>query len=71
MRKNDSRNERYLFEQKRTDNKRSISVKETDLRDLRNHAARIGREPVLTIELNSRHYYIIEEHLWEALHEVD
>jgi Holliday junction resolvase len=66
-RKNDSRNERFLFEQKRTDNTKSISVTEKEIRDLRNHAAQIGREPVLTIELNGRHYYVIEEPLWEEL----
>lgn len=67
MRKNDSRNQRFLFEQKRTDSKRSISITEVDLRDLRKHAAQIGREGVLTIELNERHYYVIEEPLWEEL----
>jgi hypothetical protein len=68
-RKNDSRNERYLFECKRTDNTKSITLKETDLRDLRNHAAQIGKEGVLVSELNGRTYYTIEEPLWEELND--
>jgi hypothetical protein len=65
--KNDSHSDRFLFENKRTDNKRQISIKETDLRDLRNQAALEGREPVLSFELNGRDYYVITDHLWAEL----
>jgi hypothetical protein len=67
--KNDSRNDRYVFEQKRTDSTKSITLKEVELRDLRNNAARQLKDGVLTFELNGRDYYVIEDHLWETLND--
>lgn len=60
-RKNDVRQgNRVLWEMKRTD-KKSITIKYTDLRDLRKNALLEGRLPVMHIELGDRRYVIIEE----------
>lgn len=67
LRKNDSHNADYVFEQKRTESVKGITIKETDLRDLRNNAYMSGRQPVLTFELNGKDYYVIEATLWEEL----
>lgn len=60
-RKADVRSLTTLFEMKRTDNKRGITVKADDLELLRRHAAQIGRRPVLGFELNGRNYVILME----------
>jgi hypothetical protein len=60
-RKNDVRQRgEVLWEMKRTDS-RSITIKATDLRDLRKQASLEGRLPVMQIELGGRRYVVIEE----------
>jgi hypothetical protein len=60
-RKNDVRQRgEVLWEMKRTDS-RSITIKATDLRDLRKQASLEGRLPVMHIELGGRRYVVIEE----------
>jgi hypothetical protein len=59
-RKNDVRQKKVLWEMKRTDAK-SITIKYTDLRDLRKNAMLEGRLPVMHIELGNRRYVVIEE----------
>lgn len=60
-RKNDVRQRgEVLWEMKRTDAK-TITIKATDLRDLRKNAALEGRLPVMHIELGGRRYVVIEE----------
>ena len=60
-RKNDVRQGgQVLWEMKRTDT-RSITIKATDLRDLRKNASLEGRLPVMHIELGGRRYVVIEE----------
>lgn len=60
-RKNDVRQRgEVLWEMKRTDAK-TITIKATDLRDLRKNASLEGRLPVMHIELGGRRYVVIEE----------
>ncbi len=59
--KNDVRNANLLIENKRTDNKKSITIKSTDLIDLWHNAVREGRMPVLQFDLNQRRYVILTE----------
>lgn len=59
-RKNDVREKKVLWEMKRTD-ARSITIKATDLRDLRKNASLEHRLPVMHIELGGRRYVVIEE----------
>ena len=59
-RKNDVREQGTLWEMKRTDAK-SITIKATDLRDLRKHASLEDRLPIMHIELGGRKYVIMEE----------
>ena len=61
FRKADVRSDRFLYECKRTDNKRSITIKAADLEKLRQQALREGRSPALPFELNGRHYIILTE----------
>lgn len=64
-RKNDGRTARNsgneLIEFKRTDNKRQITLKVTDLRDLEYHAIAEGRVPVLQFEIDGRRYVVLTE----------
>lgn len=43
---------------KRTDNKRSITIKAEDLEKNRRHASQTGRRSVLGFELNGRSYWV-------------
>lgn len=58
-RKNDSRSKWFLIENKRTDNKRSITLLAADLESLRKHAIVEGRMGVLQFDLNGRGYYVV------------
>jgi hypothetical protein len=55
LRKNDVRSHEYLIENKLTENKKTITLKEIDLRDLRD------RVPVLQFDLAGRRYVVIGE----------
>jgi hypothetical protein len=63
--KNDVRSERYLIENKRTDNTKSITIKLADLDALAVNAALISREPVMGVEINGRHLIVCDEWVWE------
>lgn len=59
--KNDVRQKKdVLWEMKRT-NARTITIKATDLEDLRRNATLEGRRPVMHIELGKRRYVLMEE----------
>lgn len=60
-RKNDVMSSKFLVECKRTDNRRSITLKATDLEELSRNAAQRGLSPALQFDLNGRHYYVFEE----------
>lgn len=60
-RKNDSRSDRFLIENKRTDNKRSITLKAADLEALNRNAIIDNRVGVLQFELNGRNYVVLSE----------
>lgn len=62
--KNDARNDTWLEEYKRTD-KQSITLKSTDLEDLRSNALRTGRLPVLHFEVGGRHWSAVLEEDFE------
>jgi hypothetical protein len=64
LRKADVREERFLFEMKRTDNKRSITILADDLEVSRKHAIRADRTMAFGIELNGRNYIIMAEDDW-------
>ena len=64
LRKHDVRNARFFFEMKRTDNKRSITVKADDLEKARREAIQDGRTMALGFELNGRNYVIMQEDDW-------
>lgn len=61
VRKNDVRAKDFLIENKFTMNKKSITIKEVDLRELRNHAILEDRTPVLQFNLVDRKYVILCE----------
>ena len=61
MRKNDVRSYEYLFENKLTIGTKSITLKEVDLRELRERAVLEDRIPVLQFDLNGRHYVVLNE----------
>lgn len=46
---------------KRTDNKRSITIKFDDLKKVRIEASTVDRLPVLGFQLNDRNYIILQE----------
>lgn len=58
--KNDVREKEVLWEMKRT-NLKSITIKATDLEELRRNALLAGQTPVMHIELGKRRYVIMEE----------
>lgn len=60
-RKGDVREDDFLIECKRTDGKRSISIKHDDLRAISKHAAMDNRTPVLQFELNGESFVILHE----------
>ena len=60
-RKNDGRTSTELIEFKRTDNRRSITLKYDDLRGLRLHAVVECRVPVLVFELSGEHFVVLRE----------
>lgn len=59
--KNDVRSDTLLVENKRTDNRRSITLKADDLEGVSRNAAQRGLTPVLQFDLNGRHYYVLDE----------
>lgn len=61
MRKNDVRAESFLIENKLTVGTKSITIKEVDLRELRERAIIEDRLPVLQFDLNNRHYVVLLE----------
>jgi Holliday junction resolvase len=58
-RKADVRTLTHLLEMKRTDNRKSISIKADDLEKIRRQAASIGKLPALGFELAGRDYVIL------------
>ncbi len=61
LRKNDVRSEVFLIENKLTIGTKSITLKEVDLRELRERAIIEDRTPVLQFDLNGRHYVVLME----------
>lgn len=61
LRKNDVRSEIFLIENKLTVGTKSITLKEVDLRELRERAINEDRIPVLQFDLNGRHYVVLVE----------
>lgn len=59
--KNDVRSADLLIENKRTDNKKSITIKAADLEELDRNAAREGRQAWFQFDLNGRQYVILLE----------
>jgi hypothetical protein len=59
--KNDVRTDTLLIENKRTDNKSSITIKAKDLEDLDRNACREGRQAWFQFDLNGRSYVILRE----------
>ena len=67
MRKNDVRAEEFLIENKFTTGTKSITLKEVDLRELREHAILEDRTPVLQFDLAGRSYVVLVEDDFLAL----
>lgn len=61
MRKNDVRAEDFLIENKLTVGVKSITLKATDLKELRERAILEDRIPLLQFDLNKRHYVVLVE----------
>lgn len=61
MRKNDVRSEAFLVENKLTTSIKSITLKEVDLRELRQRAIVEDRVPVLQFDLAGRNYVVLVE----------
>lgn len=61
MRKNDVRSEVFLIENKLTTGTKSITLKEVDLRELRERAILEDRVPVLQFDLSGRSYVVLVE----------
>lgn len=61
MRKNDVRSEAFLVENKLTTSVKSITLKEVDLRELRQRAIVEDRVPVLQFDLAGRNYVVLVE----------
>jgi hypothetical protein len=57
----DVRSPGLLWEMKRTDNVKSISIKVADLDQLRHHALQEGRTPVMHIEIGDKRYVVLGE----------
>ena len=60
-RRQDVRTIEWLWENKRTDNKRSISIKLDDVEQLRRHALREGRTPGMHIEIVDKRFVLLAE----------
>jgi hypothetical protein len=61
VQKNDVRTHDYLIENKFTDNKKSYSIKFTDLKELNERAILEDRIPVLQFDLGGNRYIILTE----------
>lgn len=61
MRKNDVRSLDFLIENKLTTATKSITLKEVDLRELRQRAILEDRVPVLQFDLSGRNYVVLIE----------
>ena len=61
LRKNDVRSETLLIENKFTTGTKSITIKEIDLRELRQRAIIEDRIPILQFDLNNRGYVVLVE----------
>lgn len=61
MRKNDVRSENLLIECKFTENKKSYTIKFTDLRELEIRAISEDRLPVLQFDLSGKQYVILTQ----------
>lgn len=61
LRKNDVRSTEFLIENKLTIGTKSITLKEVDLRELRERAIIEDRIPILQFDLNGRHYVVLVE----------
>jgi len=66
QRKGDIRSEtsssgKFLWEMKRTSNKKQITVKVADLETIRHHAWADSRIPVFHIEIDDKRYVILQE----------
>lgn len=61
MRKNDVRSEAFLVENKLTTSVKSITLKEVDLRELRQRAIVEDRVPILQFDLAGRNYVVLVE----------
>ena len=67
MRKNDVRSETFLIENKLTTATKSITLKEVDLRELRQRAILEDRVPVLQFDVAGRRYVVLGEDDFLAL----
>lgn len=61
MRKNDVRSIEFLIENKLTTATKSITLKEVDLRELRQRAILEDRVPLLQFDLSGRRYVVLVE----------
>lgn len=61
LRKNDVRSTEFLIENKLTIGTKSITLKEVDLRELRERAIIEDRVPILQFDLNGRCYVVLVE----------
>ncbi len=61
VRKNDVRSEDFLIENKRTDNRKTITLKADDLLALRNKAALEGRTGLLQFDLAGERWVVLHE----------
>ena len=61
MRKNDVRSKEFLIENKLTIATKSITIKDVDLRELRERAIIEDRVPILQFDLANRRYVILTE----------
>ena len=66
LHRNDVRSDRYLIENKRTDNERSITIKADDLRRLRINAIRLDLVGVLEFYLGGHDYVILHRDDFEG-----
>lgn len=67
LRKNDVRSSDFLIENKLTIGTKSITLKEVDLRELRERAILEDRVPILQFDLNGRNYVVLVEDDFLAL----
>jgi hypothetical protein len=60
-RRQDVRSVKFLWEMKRTDNKKSISLKMDDLSQLRKNALMDGRVGVMHVEIGDKRFIVLSE----------